>query len=167
MSANESAGGAGAGGAGAGAAGSVPPASAGAASAQIPKRKNLKTAERTAALHGLLSRSTNGVLRRGAAGEVAEMFGQSQRAMSDLWKNYRTQKDAGVAVPDVSCRRRRVAKDLTQHRAAMETTPLKLRTTQRRVAAAIGLPKTTFRRRMKELGVKSHSRFLKPALTNV
>ncbi|CAN0137396.1 unnamed protein product [Ectocarpus sp. 4 AP-2014] len=44
--------------------------------------------------------------------------------------------------------------------------PLKLRTTLRSTAAAIGLSKRTFRRHMPVLGVKPHKRFLKPLLTN-
>ncbi|CAN0422231.1 unnamed protein product, partial [Ascophyllum nodosum] len=130
------------------------------------KRKNLTTDERSAALQDLLARSNNGVPRRGAAGEVGEKYGNSRRAMLNLWKRYAEQKSAGVAVPDVSCRRRGSARDLTQQKEALQSMPLKQRTTQRSVAAAIDLPKTTFRRRMKDLGVKSHTRFLKPLLSN-
>ena len=36
----------------------------------------------------LLARSNNGVLRRGAAGEVVEKYGNSRRAMLNLWKRY-------------------------------------------------------------------------------
>ncbi|CAN0422202.1 unnamed protein product, partial [Ascophyllum nodosum] len=130
------------------------------------KRKNLTTDGRSAALQDLLARSNNGVLRRGAVGEVGEKYGNSRRAMLNLWKRYAEQKSAGVAVPDVSCRRRGSARDLTQQKEALQSMPLKQRTTQRSVAAAIDLPKTTFRRRMKDLGVKSHTRFFKPLLSN-
>ncbi|CAM9612780.1 unnamed protein product [Pylaiella littoralis] len=133
-------------------------AAADVAAARPKKRKNLTTAERTAALHDLLARTVNGVLRRGAAGEVGEKYGNSRRAMSNLWKKYQAQKAAGEAVPDLSCRRRGSARDLTQHKEALRLIPLEQRTTERSAAASIGLPKTTFRRRMKDLGVESHTR---------
>ena len=185
MSANESAGGAGAGATGSGAAGSgaaavdsaagpgaalagaAAAASGGGAATGTKKRMNLTLTDKTAAVHDLLARSDNGVLRRGAAGEVGEKYGNTGRAMLNLWKRYQQQKAAGVVVPDVSCRRRGNNKrDISQQKEALQSIPLKLRTTQRSVAESIDLPKTTFRRRMKNLGVKSHSRFLKPALTN-
>ena len=152
---------------GAALAGAGAAASGGGAATGTKKRMNLTLTDKTAAVHDLLARSDNGVLRRGAAGEVGEKYGNTGRAMLNLWKRYQQQKAAGVAVPDVSCRRKGNNKrDLSQQKEALQSIPLKLRTTQRSVAASIDLPKTTFRRRMKNLGVKSYSRFLKPALTN-
>ncbi|CAM9715343.1 unnamed protein product [Pylaiella littoralis] len=52
---------------------------------------------------------------------------------------------------------------MTPHKEALANTPLKKRT-QLAIAAAVGLPQSTFRRRMKDLGVKPQTRYVKPLL---
>ena len=153
MSANESAAGA-----------------AGAAGAETKKRKNMSSDERRAALDELLARSNNGTIRRGDFGVAGDQFGTTRHTMARLWKHYQQEKAAGKSSPAVNNRRKGnsggKSKDLTPFKEALRDIPLKLRTTQRLIAAALGMSRTTFQRHMKDLGVKPHTRYLKPLLTN-
>ncbi|CAM9338776.1 unnamed protein product, partial [Scytosiphon promiscuus] len=129
------------------------------------KRKNLTGGERRAAIDDLLSYSENGQLARGATGKVGEKYGCSRYAMAHLWKTYQQEKAAGVSNPAAKCKRHKTKQDLTAAKEKVSQLPLNLRTTQRVVAAAIGLPRATFGRRLSDLGLKRTTRFLKPKLT--
>ncbi|CAM9193864.1 unnamed protein product [Pylaiella littoralis] len=87
--------------------------------------------------------------------------------MARLWKRFQAEKAAGTLNPTMSCRRTgRKARDLTPFMKALHDIPLKLRMSQRGIAAALGLPTTTLTRYMKNHGIKPHTRFLKPLLSN-
>ena len=79
----------------------------------------------------------------------------SRFAMLNLWKKYKQDKAAGKAAPGETCRRGSKPRDLTALKEKLRDVPLKLRTTQRSVAAAIGLPRSTFARNMDRLGLKA------------
>eukprot|EP00903_Cladosiphon_okamuranus_P008822 g8449.t1 len=142
---------------------------AAAATAAPSKRRNLSQQERRAALDDLLALSTNGELHRGDLGVVGEKFGTTRHSMARLWKQYKKEKADGVPNPGAQSRRAgragRKPMDLTPFIEALRNIPLKLRTTQRSIAAAIGMKLSTFHNHMEDLGVKPHSRFLKPLLT--
>lgn len=138
--------------------------------AETPQRKNLNGDERTAVIAELLKGSDNGILRRGDIKRVAEMFMSNRYTISALWKEYQQRKAAGEMSPDLRNKRRgksgRKGIDLDSLRAALKEIPIKNRTTQRAVAAALGIPKTTLQRNLKKLGLRVVSRYLKPFLTD-
>ena len=129
------------------------------------KGNNLTGAERRAATDDLLSHSTNGELARGATGKVGEKCGCSRYAMAHLWKTYQQEKAAGASNPGAECKRHEVQPDLHIFKEKVGQILLKLRTTQKTLASAIGMPKSTFARHMSDLGLKPNTRFLKPKLT--
>ncbi|CAN0470297.1 unnamed protein product, partial [Ectocarpus sp. 12 AP-2014] len=140
------------------------PSTAGAAGANKKTRKKLSADERRSALDQLLARSTNGAAKRGDFGVVGAQFGTTRFTMTRLWKQFQEEKAVGKSGPGGNSGRKR--RDMAPYVQELHQIPLKLRTTLRSTAAAIGLSKSTFRRRMPFLGVKPHKRFLKPLLTN-
>ncbi|CAB1098006.1 unnamed protein product [Ectocarpus sp. CCAP 1310/34] len=80
---------------------------------------------------------------------------------------YYTQHKAGVASPKIENRRMgnsgRKGIPLEELRERLRDIPLN-RTTQRRLAAALGIPKSTLHRNPKALGLRAHSNALKPYL---
>lgn len=97
---------------------------------------------------------------------MCEKFGTTRHSMARLWKRFQAEKAAGTLNPTISCRTGRKARDLTPFMKALHDIPLKLRMSQRGIAAALGLPTTTLTRYMKNHGIKPHTRFLKSLLSN-
>ncbi|CAB1099225.1 unnamed protein product [Ectocarpus sp. CCAP 1310/34] len=79
---------------------------------------------------------------------------------------YDTQHKAGVASPQIENRRKgnsgRKGIPLEELKERLRDIPLNDRTTQRRLAAALGIPKSTLHRNLKVLGLRAHSNALKP-----
>jgi hypothetical protein len=70
---------------------------------------------------------------------------------------------------DVSHRKRncgRKPKDWSNQLATMPNVPLSRRGTIRSTAAALGIPKSSFGRIMKDNGIRAHSSAIKPQLTD-
>ena len=96
---------------------------------------------------------------------MGEKYGFSRFAMKNLRKQFKQEKAEGKRSPGESCRRFRKRRDLTTAKEKLQDVPLKLRTTQKAVAAAVGLSQATFARHMDDLGLKKQTCFLKPKLT--
>ncbi|CAM9100244.1 unnamed protein product [Laminaria digitata] len=160
-------GGAGAGAdAGAGAAGAAGgPGGAGGAGHKA-KRTNLDEDHRHAVIAELLRTSVDGVIQKGAFTRVAAMFKTNRHTIASLWKVYVLQKSDGVVSPNLrskrvgNCGRKRV--NLESLTAAIPEIPLKDRTTQRTFAAALGIPRTTFRNNLQRLGLRASKGTRKP-----
>ena len=109
----------------------------------------------------LLAGSKQSKLAHGDMKRVAEQFGCSPKQVAAVWKLYKEQKDAGIASPNL--RNKRVAKSgPTGHnweelREKLRHVPLKNRTTQRAVAAHLGIPHTTLTRNLQKLGLPGAS----------
>ena len=132
--------------------------------AETPKRNNLNGAERSAVIAELLKGSNNGILRKGDFSRVAELYGSNRWTIAALWKEYQRQKIAGAVCPDLHYTRRgncgKKGVNLDFPREALKDIPIKNRTTQRSVAAALGMPKTTLRDNLKKLGLRAVSSYL-------
>ncbi|CAM9673728.1 unnamed protein product, partial [Laminaria digitata] len=131
---------------------------------------NLNENQRRRLIEHLLSGSTKGKLDKGALKEAASVFSCSRKQVSGVWKRYQQQAADGVLVMDVRQKRlgnsgQRVI-DVEKLKEALQQVPLKNRTTQKSVAAQLGIPHSTFKQNMKKLGLRSASRFLKPYLTD-
>ena len=115
-------------------------------------RKNLNENKRRALIDELLAGSKQGKLAHGDMKRVAEQFGCSPKQVVAVWKLYKEQKDAGIASPNL--RNKRVAKsgpkghNWEELREKLRHIPLKNRTTQRAVAAHLGIPHTTLTRNL-------------------
>ncbi|CAN0029583.1 unnamed protein product [Pylaiella littoralis] len=137
---------------------------------ETPKRKNLNDAERSAVIVELHKGSNNGVLRKGDFTRVALLFGTNRWTIAGLWKEYGRQKDAGVVSPDLHNKRRgksgQKGVNLDSLRELLKGIPIKNRTTIRGVAAALGIPRSTLHRNLKNLGLHAVSCYLKLLLTD-
>lgn len=87
------------------------------------------------------------------------------------WKRYKQQKAGGVDIDPSSATgdsRILAAKASTWRRysrSLIETVPLKNRTTQRALANEVGLTQQRLQHKLKSIGLRAASRFLKPLLT--
>ncbi|CAM9241166.1 unnamed protein product, partial [Pylaiella littoralis] len=143
--------------------------SAAGSASQVAKRKNFNDPEKDEVTRFLLAGSTKGVLQHGAYKGAAEKFGYCWETIKRLWRRYDVQHEAGVASPKLTTGRRgksgRKGIPLEELQARLRDIPLNDRTTQRRLAAALGVPLTTLHRNLKALGLRAHSNALKPYLT--
>ncbi|CAN0083821.1 unnamed protein product, partial [Pylaiella littoralis] len=134
-------------------------------------RKNLTTSEKRGMIDDLLRGSKNGVLQRGDFKRVGALYQQHPETVSRHWRLYQQKKEAGEQNPDLSNKRKgnsgRTGINIPVLVEKLAEIPLKNRTTQRSVAAALGIPKTTLVRKLKKLGLRACSRFLKPLLTDI
>eukprot|EP00903_Cladosiphon_okamuranus_P012797 g11961.t1 len=137
--------------------------------AQVAKRKNFNKEQREEVIRYLLAGSKNGVLWYGAFKEAGEKFGCYWETIKRLWMRYDTQHKAGVSSPQIENRRKgnsgRKGIPLEELKERLQDIPLNDRTTQRGLAAALGIPKSTLHRNLKALGLRAHSNALKPYLT--
>lgn len=128
----------------------------------IAKRKNLTIPERRAVISELLTGSNKGTLARGDLTRVAQMFDTNRYTIAKLWKEYGKQKSNGVVDPDLSSRRKgnsgHKGIDLEHFREALAQIPMKNRTSQRSLAAALGMPRSTLFNNLEKLGLKFPSR---------
>ena len=133
-------------------------------------RKNLKENERRAVIDELLEGSKKGKLACGDIKRVAQQFACSRKQVATVRKRYKEQKDAGIAAPSLRSKRGensgKKGIDLEELRDKLRHKPLKNRTTQRAVAAQLGIPHTTLTDNLKKLGLYASRRYLKPLLTD-
>lgn len=143
--------------------------SAAGSAAQVPKRKNFTKEEKEEVIRHLLAGSNKGKVQKGAYKQAAEEFGCCPETISRLWASYTQQRNAGVAHPDLTSGRKgksgRKGIPLEVLRERLRDIPLNERTTQRSLALALGIPKTTLFEKLKNLGLRAHSNALKPLLT--
>lgn len=128
----------------------------------VKQRKNLNEAERRAVISELLMGSDAGTLAKGDLTRVAQMFGTNRHSIAKLWKEYTKQKGAGVVDPDLSSRRKgnsgHKGINLVHFREALERIPEKQRTSQRALAEALGMPRSTLSNNLKKLGLRFPAR---------
>ena len=95
-------------------------------------RKNLKD-ERRAVIDELLEGSNSGKLAHGDIKRVAQQFGCSTKQVSAVWRQYKSQKDAGIAAPSLRSKRAgnygRKGVDVEALREKLKQIPMKNRTT--------------------------------------
>lgn len=144
----------------------MPPS--GSAREKVP-RNNLNENQRSRLIEHLLSGSKGGELGPGDLKNAAKEFSCSRYQVMGVWKRYKQQKEDGVVAIDLRNRRRgnsgRKGIDVAKLNEALLEVPLKNRTTQRAVAAQLGIPQQTLHQNLKKLGMRAASRFLKPLLT--
>lgn len=138
--------------------------------ANTPQRKHLNADERRAVVDELLQSSKKGKPVWGAFGIVAEKFGSNPKTIKQIWRLYKSQKDEGIVNPCLRSKRRgnsgRKGIDIDYYRELLKHIPLKNRTTQRALAGALGIPRTTLQKNLKKLGLRVVSCYLKPLLTD-
>ena len=143
--------------------------SAAGGASQGAKRKNFSSSERDALILYVLSGSKDGVLKRGAYTEAASRYEWHWETIKRIWIDYENQRTAEVENRKLvsgrkgNCGRKGV--DITELRTRLRDVPLNQRTTIRRLAGALGVPKSTVFNNLKELGHRAHSNALKPYLT--
>ena len=85
-------------------------------------------------------------------------------------KKHDEQKQAGVAHPQLeSCRKGKCGQkrmNIQELRERLRDIPLSDRTTQRRLASALGIPSSRLHDNLEKLGLRAHSNALKPYLTD-
>ena len=95
-------------------------------------RKNLKEDERRAVIDELLE-GNSGELAHGDIKRVAQQFGCSTKQVSAVWRQYKSQKDAGIAAPSLRSKRAgnygRKGVDVEALREKLKQIPMKNRTT--------------------------------------
>ncbi|CAM9920520.1 unnamed protein product, partial [Sphacelaria rigidula] len=113
------------------------------------KRKNLDDPEREEDIRYLLTRSVDGVLKRDAYKNTAAKFGCHWETIERVWLKYEEEIAAGFAHPNLQsgCKGNSGKKGIgiEELRTRLRDIPLNKRTTQRRLAAALGVAKTTLR----------------------
>ena len=135
--------------------------SAAGGASQGAKRKNFSSSERDALILYVLSGSKDGVLKRGAYTEAASRYEWHWETIKRIWIDYENQRTAGVENRKLvsgrkgNCGRKGV--DITELRTRLRDVPLNQRTTIRRLARALGVPKSTVFKNLKELGRRAHS----------
>ena len=131
----------------------------------MAKRKNLNDLKKAAVIRHLLAGSKDGVLKRGACKAAAEEFGCELHSIKRLWRKFHEQHQAGVAHAQLANGRKgksgRKGIPIEELRARLRDISLNDRTTQRRLAPALGIPKATLHNNLKALGLRAHSNALK------
>ncbi len=126
------------------------------------RRKNLKGFERRAVIHELLQGSRDGTLCYGDLKRVANMFGISWHSVSRLWRNYTTQKSQGILDPNLDSKRKgnsgRKGVNIEELKEKLSHIPQRNRTSQRALAAQLGIPKSTLSGNLEKLGVKHYKK---------
>ncbi len=126
------------------------------------RRKNLKDSERRAVIHELLQGSRNGTLCYGDLKRVAKMFGISWHSVSRLWRNYTAQKSQGILDPNLDSKRKgnsgRKGVNIEELKERLRQIPQRSRTSQRALAAQLGIPKSTLNGNLEKLGVKYYKK---------
>ena len=124
----------------------------------MAKRKNLNDLEKAGVIRHLLAGSKDEVMKRGAYKAAAEEFGCGWQLIKRLWRKYDEQHQAGVAHRQLADGRKgksgRKGILIEELRARLRDIPLNDRTTQRRLAAALGIPQATLRNNLKALGLR-------------
>jgi transcriptional regulator of acetoin/glycerol metabolism len=135
--------------------------SAAGSASQGTKRKNFNVLEREEVIRHLLANSEDGVLRHGAYQEAAEKYGCSWKTIKGVWAKHEQREAAGDPSAYIGNNRKgnsgRKGIDLEDLRTRLRDIPLNERTTQRRLAAALGIPQPTLFRNLEKLGLKAHS----------
>lgn len=123
----------------------------------VKKRKNLTTPERNAVIRELLQGSNKGALVRGDLKRVATMFGTNTKTIGKLWRSYQRQREEGVLDPDIGSGRKgksgRKGVDVDSLRESLKQVPAESRASNRRLAAALGIPRSTLQGHLKALGL--------------
>ncbi|CAB1108390.1 unnamed protein product [Ectocarpus sp. CCAP 1310/34] len=134
--------------------------SAAGSASQGTKRKNFNALEREEVIRHLLANSEDGVLRHGAYQEAAEKYGCSWKTIKGVWAKHEQREAAGDPSAYIGNNRKgnsgRKGIDLEDLRTRLRDIPLNERTTQRRLAAALGIPQPTLFRNLEKLGLKAH-----------
>ena len=125
---------------------------------------NLSNDTRQAVYQYLLSESSHGKLKRGSIGEAAAKFGTSNKTVSRIWHRGQLPCGEGEGAADVStrksgkCGRKRTNLDV----GAAAGVPFRQRTSIRSLASALGVPKSTMHKRIKEGVMRPTSNPVKP-----
>ncbi|KAI3511819.1 hypothetical protein L1887_18977 [Cichorium endivia] len=131
------------------------------------KRQYISVVQRRAIYEALLQASDSGELERGAISTIAAHFSVSNRTVSRIWHQAKSQVDQGLPV-DLSSHlamvvgRKRVQVNLNQ----VLDIPLRRRTNIRSLANCLNVSKSTLHRRIKEGALRPHTNAIKPNLTN-
>jgi len=137
------------------------------------KRPDLTEEDRKKVVSELLANCTheNGeaTLARGAQDAVAKKFDINQSTVSRIWKRAKSNwKDNGAyrATPQKkgNCGRKPLY-DPEEVKAALKSIPLSGRRTIRKIAAALGIPKTTIHKMKCDGVIRAHTNDIKPILT--
>ncbi|CAM9804210.1 unnamed protein product, partial [Sphacelaria rigidula] len=128
---------------------------------QGEKRKNLDDPESEEVIRYLLTRSLDGVLKRGAYKNSAVEFGCHWETVKGVWLKYEEDTAAGVIHPNLQSGRKGKSGGkgigIEALRTRLRDIPLNERTTQFRLAAALGVARTLLRDNLKALGLRTYS----------
>ena len=127
--------------------------------------KNLTNIQRQQIYIALVGKTTNGILRKKATTEVAEMFNVKRARVQDFWRRAKQCRAQGIPI-DVSSRKKKNSghKNNEINLSDIANVPLQLRGTLRSFASAAGVPKSTLHRMLKKGILRRHSNTLKPLL---
>lgn len=139
------------------------------ASNKVP-RTNLTEKQRHRVIEHLLKGSNHGALQKGDLAQAAEMWSCGMKQISRLWKRYQLQVSDGVSNVDLRNKRfgtsGRKLVDFAKLDEALRKVPLKNRTTQRTVAAELGISQQVLQRNFDKIDIRASKRFLRLLLTD-
>ncbi|XP_074301124.1 uncharacterized protein LOC141632478 [Silene latifolia] len=131
------------------------------------KIRNLSNLERAKIIQIILLKCINGKPVRGTMLELAQQYGVTRKAITNLWKEAKQQRDAWELINvNSKLKGREGTNKVTFDAARFKSIHYKLRTTQKRVAAAMVVSQSTVSRWVKSKVIRSHTNALKPSLTD-
>ncbi|CAB1119623.1 unnamed protein product [Ectocarpus sp. CCAP 1310/34] len=135
--------------------------SAAGSASQGLKRKNFNVSEREEVVRYLLADSEDGVRQHGSYHRAAEKYGCHWETIKRIWQKHEKREESGDPSLYIGNDRKGHSGckgiDIENLRARLLEIPLNERTTQRRLAAALGIPKSTLHNNLKALGLRAHS----------
>eukprot|EP00904_Undaria_pinnatifida_P011906 jgi/Undpi1/7846/HiC_scaffold_23.g10318.m1 len=121
--------------------------SAAGSDSQGQKRKNFNISKREEVVRHLLASSKDGVRRHGSFQEAAEKYGCHWETIKRIWRKHEERVESGDPTAYTGNERKgnsgRKGLDVETLQSRLLDIPLNERTTQRRLAAALGIPTTT------------------------
>eukprot|EP00904_Undaria_pinnatifida_P000354 jgi/Undpi1/10319/HiC_scaffold_28.g12770.m1 len=143
--------------------------SAAGSASQGQKRKNFNISQREEVVRHLLASSKDGVRRHGSFQEAAEKYGCHWETIKRIWRKHEERVESGDPTAYIGNERKensgRKGLDVETLQSRLLDIPPNERTTQRRLAAALGIPTTTLHNNLKALGLRAQSNSIKPYLT--
>ncbi|XP_074287884.1 uncharacterized protein LOC141613048 [Silene latifolia] len=131
------------------------------------KIRNLSNLERAKIIQILLLKCINGKPVRGTMLEVAQQYGVTRKAITNLRNEAKQQRDARELINvNSKLKGREGTNKVIFDTAKFKSIHYKLRTTQKRVVAAMAVSQSTVCRWVKSKVIRSHTNAIKPSLTD-
>ena len=140
------------------------------ASPERPKKRELSKSTRIQMVTMLQTLETDDGMRSGSFAMVAECFGVARSTVYRLWNRVvRTRAHGHIISPEFQSHKKNCGRPPMYPsefvREGIKNIPLRKRRTQRKLAASLGVSKTTVQRWIVDSTIRVHCNSLKPVLT--